>query len=320
MDAVRTLEQANTSADADVGAPTKKHTKKRVLTAARKEQNKIAQRAYRQRQRDQRRVQKHSAPSTSRRLEPRQDNIESLVLPNSILGRGVDQTPTQSDVGDSIATELAPSSMSQNESNVILQTYTAAVPPTITSIRPPAASNLAFGLRGSLEDNSTAVLRACLSNAVCIGIDVAELMYCERPCMSPFYRPTVKMGEDPKALIAASTHDSLPESLKPTIAQILVPHHASLDLIPLPRLRERAILMCAALPHIFSLWEMKLDIYTRNALTCQGRHTSRGSESQSWDMRSWQAAPWFLCKWKMVIDANDVNTNLVMPGIPGLWI
>lgn len=219
-----------------------------------------------------------------------------------------------------VLNRLPTCSISQNEDNALSPAPIATALLSQTSVQPPRPNDIALGLRGSLEDNSSAILRACLSNAACIGINITELMYCERPCMSPFYRPTVKMGEDPKTLITASSYDSLPDSLKPTMAQILIPHHASLDLIPLPRLRERAILMCAALPHIFSLWEMKLDIYTRNALVCRGRDTSSGSASQPWDMRRWQAAPWFLCKWKMVIDANDVNTNLVMPGIPGLWM
>lgn len=183
--------------------------------------------------------------------------------------------------------------------------------------------NMTLGLRGSLEENSTTVFRACLTNAIRIGLDLNELMYCERPCMSPFYRPMAWRNEDQAALVAASSsssHDLLPPSLKPTLAQILIPHHASLDLIPLPRLRERAILMCAALPHMFSLWEMKLDIYTRNALVCQGRDASSGSVSQPWDMRSWQAAPWFVSKWNMVVDADEVKTSLAVPGIPGMWM
>lgn len=129
-----------------------------------------------------------------------------------------------------------------------------------------------------------------------------------------------QMNDNPAALIAVPSHESLPASLKPTPAQILIPHHASLDLVPLPRLRERAILTCAALPHVFSLWEMKLDIYTRNALECHSRDTSSGVTLQPWDRRSWQAAPWFLSKWEMVVDTDEVCASLSLPGIPGLWM
>jgi hypothetical protein len=204
-------------------------------------------------------------------------------------------------------TNVSPASNSTKVSNEI-RTY------------PPGLVGMCLSIPGSLEDNPTAVFRACLANAICIGIDLAELMFCEMPCMSPFYQPAAQANQDPAALVAASSHDSLPISLKPTLAQILIPHHASIDLIPLPRLRERAILMCSAVPHLFSLWDMKLDVYTRNALTCQSRDAESGSAFQPWDKRSWQAAPWFLSKWKMVVDSDEVDTSLSLPGIPGLWI
>ncbi|KAK5637129.1 hypothetical protein RRF57_012841 [Xylaria bambusicola] len=324
MDNSRSLEQDNI--DADAGVSLRKQTKKRVVTPARKEQNRFAQRAYRRRQKEQRRiVQERSTTSSSRPLAPRQDSIETSDVPDFLPIRVIDQVTFRSSVSDRsvtgrqpVSNQSPPSSISQNEGNTVSLAPIAAAPPLRE--QPTSSLDMPSGLRGDLEDNFTTVFRACLSNAACIGINIPDLMRCEKPCMSPFYRPLVHMNEDPTALIAASSHGSLPDSLKPTLAQILVPHHASLDLIPIPRLRERAILMCAALPHIFSLWEMKLDIYTRNALTCRVCDTSRGSESHPWDMRSWQAAPWFLSKWRMIIDSNDVVTDLSMPGIPGLWM
>ncbi|KAI0505463.1 hypothetical protein F5B22DRAFT_525102 [Xylaria bambusicola] len=325
MDSSRALEQDNTHADA--GTSAQKQTKKRVVTPARKEQNRLAQRAYRRRQKEQRRtVQEQPGTASSRPLAPRQDNVGTPDISDSLPIRVVSQVTSRSDGGDRSVTgprqpvlnPSPPSSISQNEASAVSLAPIAAAPPL--EVQTTSSLNMPSGLRGGLEDNFTAVFRACLSNAACIGINIPELIGCENPCMSPFYRASVHMNEDPAALIAASSHGSLPDSLKPTLAQILVPHHASLDLIPIPRLRERAILMCAALPHIFSLWDMKLDIYTRNALTCRGRDTSRGTESHPWDMRSWQAAPWFLSKWKMIIDSDDVVTDLSMPGIPGLWM
>ncbi|KAM6476782.1 hypothetical protein HDV62DRAFT_374511 [Trichoderma sp. SZMC 28011] len=41
---------------------------------------------------------------------------------------------------------------------------------------------------------------------------------------------------------------AMPANLRPTLSQLLIPHHASLDLIPLPLLRERAIMLSAAMP------------------------------------------------------------------------
>lgn len=215
--------------------------------------------------------------------------------------------------------QLSRTSAALSEPTAYSPLSTATTPPDEPSANLQRLIDVALGLRSGLEDNATVVLRACLSNAICLGIKVTELMHCEQPCMSPFYRPMAHMNEDPTALVAGASYNSLPASLRPTPAQILIPHHASLDLIPLPRLRERAILTCAAMPHVFCLWEMKLDIYTRNALVCRGRDVSDESTSWSWDMRRWQAAPWFASKWKLVIDADEVETDLSMPGIPGLW-
>ncbi|KAI0904124.1 hypothetical protein F4823DRAFT_233297 [Ustulina deusta] len=337
------------NADTGVVASGQKQARKRVITAARKEQNKLAQRAYRKRQKEQKKVQRQPATSGPRRLVPRQDHLETLYTPNplsssrcdtrvedshhianplySLPTRGADRTTSDLDVRDLSAiglsfglNQLSPPSMSQSEASTVSLATMAATLSDRAGVHPPGLINIAVGMSGSLEDNSTTVFRACLSNAICIGIDLTELMYCERPCMSPFYRPRAQTNEDPTALVTASSYDSLPASLKPTLAQILIPHHASLDLIPLPRLRERAILLCAALPRTFSLWEMKLDIYTRNALICQDRNASSGSVSQPWDTHGWQAAPWFLSKWKMVVDTDEVKTSLSIPGIPGLWM
>ncbi|KAI1351469.1 hypothetical protein F5Y01DRAFT_282429 [Xylaria sp. FL0043] len=340
------LEQNN--AGACSVAPAQRQAKKRVVTAARKEQNKLAQRAYRKRQREQKRVQKQFATPGLRRLEPRRGSLQTLCEPAAVSCSGrsaltknsynivnpsspsstqdASQTTPDPNGIDLLAMDLqseleqsSPSSTSRSKVSASSLAKMAATLLDGPDVRPIGLINMALGIRGSLEDNSTTVFRACLSNAICIGIDLTELMYCERPCMSPFYRPTAQANEDQMALAAAS-HESLPDSLKPTPAQILIPHHASLDLIPLPRLRERAILMCAALPRTFSLWEMKLDIYTRNALVCQNRNSASGSVLQPWDMRSWQAAPWFLCKWKAVVDTDEVKTSLSIPGIPGLWM
>ncbi|GAW16589.1 hypothetical protein ANO14919_060210 [Xylariales sp. No.14919] len=347
MDRSQELERINADAGVVV-APAQKQPKKRVITAARKEQNKLSQRAYRKRQREQKRAQTQPVASGPRRLEPRQDNIETLcssgspssserdtrsenlrpTIPFRSLsthaGNHIGSSPhsrSASAVGVQVATSQSSSSaMSRSESTIAILARMTTTVSDEPGLHPPGLIDMALGIRGSLEDNSTAVFRACMLNAMCIGIDIAELLYCERPCMSPFYRPRAQMSEDPAALVAASSHDSLPIALKPTLAQILIPHHASLDLIPLPRLRERAILMCTALPRVFSLWEMKLDIYTRNALVCHDHDSSGGSVSQPWDMRSWQAAPWFLSKWKMVVDTDEVKTNLSVPGIPGFWM
>ncbi|KAI0202418.1 hypothetical protein F4808DRAFT_421558 [Astrocystis sublimbata] len=342
MESSQELERTHAGPRSEASTP--KQAKKRVITAARQEQNRAAQRAYRIRQKELK-AQKRSVISGPRPLRPRQDaqqDIDALrdirtpglntknetwhlSTESSSVSQDVD-TPRQQDADDenqiAINSQSAldqltyPPPASRDRDTTEISALAPIILSGNTNMHPPGLVdmiNTTLGLRGSLEENSTTVFRACLSNAMCIGLDLAELVYCARPCMSPFYRPKASLTE----LATTSSHDSLPPCLRPTLAQILIPHHASLDLIPLPRLRERAILMCAALPHVFSLWELKLDIYTRNALVCS---TAGASVSEPWDMRSWQAAPWFVSKWRTVVDADEVETSLAVPGIPGLWM
>lgn len=155
----------------------------------------------------------------------------------------------------------------------------------------------------------TTMFSAILRNALSLMLDLTELSSCKSTYSSPFYRPSTPR-DDPKTLLSTvrlSLPINTPEHLKPTLAQVLIPHHASLDLIPLPLLRERAIMLSAAMPAVYNLWELKVDIYERRGLTvwAGGRGGEGGGACQPWDMRSWEAAPWFLSKWSLVVDGEE---------------
>lgn len=140
---------------------------------------------------------------------------------------------------------------------------------------------------------------ALLQNAICLGFDLDQLTDCTQLYMSPFYR-CIAAQDHPQDLVASTFNSSIPMHLQPTMAQILIPHHASLDLIPMPLLRERAIMKSFAMPNDFNLWDLKLDIYTRHAVVVR-RHRPAGT-SQPWDQKNWEAMPWFLKKWSMSIE------------------
>ncbi|KAI0129804.1 hypothetical protein BJ170DRAFT_617656 [Xylariales sp. AK1849] len=163
---------------------------------------------------------------------------------------------------------------------------------------------------GMTQPVPTMIFSAVLHNALTLGFNLNRLATACSPdtyYMSPFYRPDATPQDDPNLLIlsvqcsATPASQHIPENLRPTLAQLLIPHHASLDLIPLPRFRDRAITLSAALPQFFSLRELKMDIYAHGALVLSGC----SSECQPWDWRSWKAAPWFLRKWSMAVDSQD---------------
>jgi hypothetical protein len=149
-------------------------------------------------------------------------------------------------------------------------------------------------MANTLRTTRDTIWEAVLNNAVCLGFDLSRLADCRRPYISPFFR-SITPQDEPQDVVASTFDATVPVHLQPTMAQILIPHHASLDLIPLPLLRDRVIMMSFAMPQIFDLWDLKLDIYVRHALVYRagGSHC----ESQSWDQKSWKATQWFLRKW-----------------------
>lgn len=120
-----------------------------------------------------------------------------------------------------------------------------------------------------------------------------------RECPSPFYRPTTPT-DDPKALLAATASLAIPAHLQPTLPQILFPHHPCFDLLPFPVLRARAITLAAVTPQLTNLFDLKKDIIEDGLIYNRKNNGSK----QPWDMRSWEAAPRFLDKWRLLIDGD----------------
>ncbi|OOQ87159.1 hypothetical protein PEBR_18470 [Penicillium brasilianum] len=246
--------------------------KKRIVTAARREQNKTAQRAYRERQKGNRKF--NIAPCGKIR------SIAPRPSPGSL----------SSSLSDLQISSDAPISNCQAKTALIDNAETT---PGKALVR------VADPLSNTLQTTRDTIWLAILNNALCLGFDLEKLADCSTPYMSPFYRP-ITPKDTPRDVVASTLDTSLPIHLQPTMAQILIPHHASLDLIPLPLLRERAIMMTFAMPDIFNLWDLKLDIYTRHALICR-RYVENGA-CHPWDSRSWEAKPWFMQKWSMAVE------------------
>ncbi|KAF7589493.1 hypothetical protein BBP40_004247 [Aspergillus hancockii] len=274
---------------------------KRVITPARKEQNRVAQRVYRQRQKDrlQKRTEQLKVSNIPRELQPAR-------APND--DQGETAGPVDMSPGDLPAVPLgvrsngclAPSMLSLDHlfpSDQASSTQSACQAPEEPIGRPIAvASNRmsASPYSNTLELTHTMLLRACLRNAQSLGISVEEFF--SYKCMSlcsPFYRPDTTMSDDPQALLATVTHSSIPAHLQPTLPQILFPHHPLLDLLPLPGLRTRAIMLAATSPTLLDAAELKRDIVEQGGIVCRGE--------QPWDMRSWLAASWFMKKWRLLL-------------------
>ncbi|KAJ5939612.1 hypothetical protein N7466_002746 [Penicillium verhagenii] len=276
--------------------------KKRVVTTARREQNRAAQRAWRQRQR-----LNYAAPAIHNASH------ESTLKPSSRASRVslplVDLTVAQrSGPENSIKPPTqAPASETGSEgseytglgsSSISLDSTPLKASETLVSeqAKDPSTSFLETDLKlNTLQTNYTRTLLALLQNANCLGFDISNIMNCDRRSLSPFYSP-ITPTDNPQSLVANKFNPSIPIHLQPTMAQILVPHHAALDLIPLPLLRDRAIMLSFSMPEVFDLWDLKLDIYVQH-----GIELKVDGDTSPWDRKNWDMKPWFGRKWGLPV-------------------
>ncbi|KAE8453541.1 hypothetical protein EG329_010402 [Mollisiaceae sp. DMI_Dod_QoI] len=146
----------------------------------------------------------------------------------------------------------------------------------------------------------TSTLQAFLSNAVALQLPVPALK--NEEYQSHFYQPEAFASGNMAALEAV--WNDIPKSLQPTPAQITKPHHPWMDMIPFPTLRERALTLGSLKPPIIDIDEFKNDIFLNSGIRCWRVGGPRGS-GQPWDMRSWEAEPWFLKKWWILVGGES---------------
>ncbi|KAK9364435.1 hypothetical protein V1509DRAFT_643692 [Lipomyces kononenkoae] len=153
--------------------------------------------------------------------------------------------------------------------------------------------------QNSIRQVST--IDAYLWNANALGIPI-ERFYAGEKCTSPFYCPGIGSMDEIKAL-QLKYGQKIPPHLRPTTAQIVYQHHPFLDILPFPSMRSRVILFASASPPMVDIMDLKLDIM-QDGLICW--HADRtGNYGNPTDMRSWEAAPWFLRKWRTVFGEKE---------------
>ncbi|KFY05460.1 hypothetical protein V492_08528 [Pseudogymnoascus sp. VKM F-4246] len=336
----------------------------RALTEARREQNRLNQRRYRQKQREQRRegLERRSTNASTQILElrPRPTNHgekvtskrdtppNRLVGPNLIENQGVIRVPLNHVAIQEVESLLPLDFDFQHITDFESGTELLDDPPVDTAVEAYNDDNyMCFNeldipvnhgsgsealLQGTslsekvvsaprlpsprlncLQFYQTTFFMATLYNARSMGFILDEENVTVSHCLrsSPYYRP-VTPADDPKDLLAAITRPSTPAHLRPTLAQVIYPHPAFMDLIPIPAFRERAIALAVTRPQAFNLWDLKKDMVQGEGLvpwsnigTASRSARMSGGQGQPWDIRSWEAAPWFLRKWRMLVDGEE---------------
>ncbi|KAI9163118.1 hypothetical protein HJFPF1_04716 [Paramyrothecium foliicola] len=296
--------------------------KKRVLTEARKEQNRIAQKLFRQRRKEQLLracAEKEQRSDRQLELRPRPQNIVENTH-QSPASASPGSTFSESSSSDAASAVSVSTSHHWTDVNTWQDVEPLAVSPMSKklALRKGEFHGFADPRANAIEFVQTTIFSAVLQNALCLGFDLAQLADCgTQNFMSPFYRPDAHPQDDPADLLqlcAASASGSnlkgalIPANLRPTLTQFLIPHHVSFDLIPIPLLRDRAIMLSVAMPHAFNVGELKYDIYQNGGLMVwkrSGDEWEADEPCQPWEMRSWEAAPWFLKKWSMAVDGEN---------------
>ncbi|RSL48838.1 hypothetical protein CEP53_009396 [Fusarium sp. AF-6] len=339
-------------------------SKRRILTEARREQNRLAQRAYRKRQKEHRKQLKEaelrryqarrprpllkrcdSAPKPIRCCHDTPSCVQEPLKAEILSTQGTPHNhistcdgsvssghpaTNETDDGttpssDTLITEdldaveeiiRASSNINHDNLQLVPTRYRSDGPRTtqLSTNKQEGEMGLPDMYLNMLRFEQVTIFHAVFQNALSMGLDLQFVANCGAHCISPFYQPSLASTTDATTLLqqgAASTasfkNTSIPIHLRPTLAQILIPHHTSLDLIPIPFLRERAILLSAAMPDKFNSRELKFDIYGRGGLTIwqQSQSAAERRSYQPWDMKSWEAAPWFLKKWTVIIGDEE---------------
>ena len=142
-------------------------------------------------------------------------------------------------------------------------------------------------------------LQAYLANAEALGYLIPEL-YCK---ISPsiFHHPKLKTAAEINGFRDTISY-RIPLHLRPMHAQIQYAHPPFMDLLPFPSVRERAVLFSSFTPPLINAAELKEDILN-DGLICWSK--SKKGTGQPWDMRSWEAAEWFLKKWWMLVGGEE---------------
>ncbi|KIN07130.1 hypothetical protein OIDMADRAFT_174147 [Oidiodendron maius Zn] len=119
-------------------------------------------------------------------------------------------------------------------------------------------------------------------------------------CFSPFFRPEANASNVDS--IRATLSKGKPRSLRPTNEQIMQLHHPFLDILPFPSVRSRALDLMSCSPPKIDYWDLKKDVGDLGLVCWQ---TDRSSAADPTDGRSWEAEPWFLKKWWMLLGGED---------------
>jgi hypothetical protein len=142
---------------------------------------------------------------------------------------------------------------------------------------------------------------ACMANGRALGVNV-DNRNCNDCVDSPFFRSSMSESAAKKA--CGKEFSYLKTDLRPCVTQLTHMHHPYIDVLPFPTFRERVIKLAYVDQPIIDEEDLHNDV-SNDGLICWG--SSMGGECGAigsgapWDIRSWEAQPWFLNKWWILL-------------------
>ncbi|GKZ79696.1 diacylglycerol O-acyltransferase 2 [Aspergillus niger] len=248
-------------------------------THRRRLQNRLNQRAYRRKHKAA--TGNSSSSSSSSSLSPSSSSTQTLIPHSSTIHHPTTPPTSTSDEFDDLHCHLAPHNFHQ-----IRHAFTILATQSYLTNSPR--------LEHLLSLSRLNVHRAINDNIRILGMTPAWI----RPddALSIFNNNTI-ITNNPSPLPDVDI-STLPESLRPTALQRLVPHHPWLDFFPFPEMRDRLIVAATAgyldedelCRDLMAFWD------TRNSgatLVVWG---------VPWDPWNWEVTEAFLAKWRGSID------------------
>lgn len=158
----------------------------------------------------------------------------------------------------------------------------------------------------------------------CLQLGVSEWVLCDETSQSSFYRPGSHSTNSTNLISATNgkseavdgvvrTVQSIWKSVKPDLRpikeQVTIPHHPCLDIFPFPTFRRNALKGAVLLD------EDEFFLDATNGIICWGgagvgkgdqkSGTGKASTGTPWDHRSWEAKPWFLRKYWVLLGGEE---------------
>jgi len=154
--------------------------------------------------------------------------------------------------------------------------------------------------QNNIRVNHINLVAACIANLGMLGMSVDNLD-CEE-AESCFFGNRITQNTASSSI----GYLHLKRDLRPIPAQHDFSHHPYIDCIPFPDFRNRLIKMIDADP------EMEYDFckdLEKDGLICWGSALNGQSQGVGsgapWDMRSWEAQPWFIKKWWLLVGGPE---------------